>query len=322
MEIKQIVLTEKCNLDCAYCYIQQKDNMMTEEVFLKHFETFDQDYTIDLFGGEPLLNWELVKFITAKCLTSSKARCMGINLYSNGLLIDQEKVDYIKESDINFFWSYDGLWAEEFIKKEKLDLIKKLTNRVSVQIGPPNLNIDENYRYFVEELKMTPEFGLMRDKRWTDLDILDFRKEFRLMYQSFINYMKVGKIFLPGIISITLKRIISGLENESSHDWCGAGERHKCYMPDGEVFPCARFGTEGLTAEYVRNTECDNCEIDFFCDKGCYHQIVKNEGLLEEICQLNKIIVSCVIELNHILKGNAEWGKIVLSTKKEVECTK
>jgi uncharacterized protein len=322
MEIKQIVLTEKCNLNCHYCYIDQKDNMMTQEVFLKHFETFNQDYTIDLFGGEPLLNWGLVKFITIQCLTSSKARCMGINLYSNGFLIDREIVDFIKEHNINFHWSYDGLWAEELIRNEEVDLIKKLTNRVSVQIGPPNLNISDNYTYFIEKLKMVPEFGIMRDKRWNDVDILAFRQEFRILCQRFISYLKDGKIFLPGIILITLKRLISGLQNKRSYDWCGAGGRHKCYMPNGEVFPCARFGTEGLTAEYVRSDECDDCEIDFFCDKGCYHQTVKNKGMLKEVCELNKIIVTCVIELNHLLKENGEWGKIVLSAKEEVECTK
>ena len=144
MEVKQIVLTERCNLDCSYCYIKQKDNMMSEEVFLKHFETFDQDYTIDLFGGEPILNWNMVEFITNTCLTSSKTRCMGINLYTHGLMIDKEKIDFIRISDINFFWSYDGLWADERISNEKLNLIKDLTNEVSVQLGPPNLNIVEN----------------------------------------------------------------------------------------------------------------------------------------------------------------------------------
>jgi hypothetical protein len=44
--------------------------------------------------------------------------------------------------------------------------------------------------------------------------------------------------------------------------------------------------------------------------------------MLKEVCELNKIIVTCVIELNHLLKENGEWGKIVLSAKEEVECTK
>lgn len=320
MEVKQIVLTEKCNLDCSYCYIQQKDNMMTQEVFLKHFETFNKDYTIDLFGGEPLLNWNLIEFITNICLTSSKARCMGINLYTNGLMIDKGKVDFIKSSNINFFWSYDGLWAEERISNEKLKLIKELTNEVSVQIGPPNLNIVENYIYFVEELKMTPTFTPMKDKRWSDNDLLEFRQQLKLLCEKYTQYLNSGKNFLPKVLFITLKRLISGLNNKTSHKWCGAGERMHCYMPNGKVYPCARFGTEDMTAEYQRSLECDDCEIDPFCDKGCYHQVIKNKGLLKEICELNRIVINMVIELNSVLKNNIEWGKIVLWADKEARC--
>ena len=148
MEIKQIVLTEKCNLNCGYCYMQQRDNMMSEETFMDIYDGFDSDYQIDLFGGEPLINWDLIMFIVEKC--ESDDRCKGINLYSNGLLLTQDKVDYILSHKVNFVWSYDGIWADSKVNPATLELVKQLTNFVAVQVGPPNLNMTTNYAYFVD----------------------------------------------------------------------------------------------------------------------------------------------------------------------------
>jgi len=319
MEIKQIVLTEKCNLNCEYCYIEQKENMMSEETFIKIHKTFVDDYQIDLFGGEPLINWSLIKFIIEKC--KSDSRCHQINLYSNGLLLDREKVDYLKEQDlVNFFWSYDGLWAEDEIDPEILKLVKELTTFVAVQIGPPNLNIVNNYTYFINRLQMTPTFTLMKDKRWTPEDVLKFRQEFKILCQFFINAFNQGYNYMPKIIYMTLKRLIAGLSNRDSLPWCGAGVRMIAYMPNGEIFPCARFGTEGLNAGYIESPECQDCDINFLCDKGCYHQVVKY-GVLKEICELNRIVLTAVIEMNHRLKDNRRWKTIIKQIEREALCS-
>lgn len=308
MEVKQIVLTEKCNLNCSYCYIEQKDNMMSEEVFLKHFETFSQDYIIDLFGGEPLLNWDLIKFITGKCLTSSKSRCMGINLYSNGLLLDQEKTDFIKEFDINFFWSYDGLWCDY---APDIQFVKQLTHDVSVQMGPQNLNILGNYEHYIK-LGFIPTFGLIKDDVWKPEDVLEFRKHFGWLCDKCYYYIKQGKEYVPQIIKKTLAQLYGGVAHQKSFQNCGAGERMVALMPDGRSFPCARFGT----SDYLSNEddlfkECNSCYLNNYCDKGCYHQAVLNKGPLSSVCELYKIVFDHVVKLNRLLKGDIIWQQLV-----------
>ena len=292
--------------------------MLTRDTFMKFFRTFNKDYQIDLFGGEPLLNWPMVKIITETCWKDKK--CLGVNLYSNGLMLDQEKVDFIKQNSVNFFWSYDGLWAEEEIPHSILSMVRQLTNFVAVQIGPPNLNLVENFQYFYD-LKMIPTFTLMKDERWSLIDVIQFRGEFRSLCYTVIENFRNGINFVPKIIYITVKRLIEGLKRESSMPWCGAGERMKCYMPSGEEYPCARFGTEDLRSDLVAYTDCKKCDLDFFCDKGCYHQAVKNGGLLEEVCELNRIVITCVVELNHMLKNNSEWQKMVSKIEEETLCT-
>jgi len=318
VEIKQIVLTEKCNLDCKYCYMQQRNTMLTKDIFMKFYKTFDKDYQIDLFGGEPLLNWPMVKIITETCWKDSK--CLGVNLYSNGLMLDQEKIDFIKQNNVNFFWSYDGLWAEEEISHDTLEMVKQLTNFAAVQIGSPNLNLVENLQYFYD-IGMVPTFTLMRDKRWTLIDVIQFRGEFRSLCYEVIKNFRSRINFVPKIIYITVKRLIEGLNNKRSMSWCGAGERMQCYMPNGETYPCARFGTEDYRSEFDAYKDCEKCDLDFFCDKGCYHQAAKNAGILKEICELNRIVITCVTELNHMLKDNGDWRKMIVKIEEEALCT-
>ncbi len=60
----QLVLTEQCNLACKYCYIDQKSNNMTREIFDAHYKMlpelmriYNQDsFNAAFFGGEPFLN--------------------------------------------------------------------------------------------------------------------------------------------------------------------------------------------------------------------------------------------------------------------------
>ena len=245
---------------------------------------------------------------------------MGINLYSNGLLLDQSKVDFIKAFDINFYWSYDGLWAEEKISREKLKLVKQLTNFCSVQIGPPNLNIVDNYLHYIKTLKMIPTFTVMKDTHWNMEDVDKFRYEFRALCVEASKYIMAGHNYLPKVIYMALKRLIEGTENKTSYPWCGAGEKMEALMPDGEVYPCARFGTEKFKSSKIEFSECGECDIDYFCDKGCYHQVVKNNGVLKEVCEVNRIIYNCVIEMNNSLKNSVEWGKIVVQADKEARC--
>ncbi len=319
METKQLVLTEKCNLNCKYCYIKQKDNMMSRETFLNIYQTFDKPYQIDLFGGEPLLNWDLITFIYG--IVVKDENCKKINLYSNGLLLDDEKADFISSSKINYFWSYDGIWADYNVSELYIERVKKLTDFVAVQVGPPNLNMLENYVFFVNELGMTPTFTLMKDMRWTPGDVRVFRQQFKMLYAAYVNFFKNGKNYMPKIIYLTLKRLIAGVHNKESLPFCGAGERMNAYMPNGDMYPCARFGTEALLADdYTPQEECQNCQIDHLCDKGCYHQVVKY-GVNKQVCELNRIVITGVIEMNNILKDNRRWKSVIKSIEREALCT-
>ena len=142
------VITEKCNLNCKYCYMNNNNIFMTNDVFKHHYnnnlpyflnEYNQTKYSLDIFGGEPLLNWKLIEYITE--YTKDDKNCT-LRIISNGLLLDEYKVDYIKKNNIKVLISFDGLWNKKLeIYRIKKHLIKELVNEVSVCVTPQNIKM-------------------------------------------------------------------------------------------------------------------------------------------------------------------------------------
>jgi uncharacterized protein len=114
-----VVVTLRCNFKCGYCHASVvgedaagKD--MTIETARKTvdliFESPNPTLMIEFQGGEPLLNWPVVKFIVAYAREKNKARKRELHfgLISNFSLLDDEKIDFLIENGVSFCTSLDG----------------------------------------------------------------------------------------------------------------------------------------------------------------------------------------------------------------------
>ena len=112
----EFVITEACNLDCPYCYMTHKNTYMSLDVFKEHLELLPkimkeynaETYQASIFGGEPLLNFELIKEILP--ILTSDHKCRSIVMPTNGLLLNQEKLNFLEQHKVGVSWSFDGLW--------------------------------------------------------------------------------------------------------------------------------------------------------------------------------------------------------------------
>lgn len=110
-----------CNLRCAYCFAETGE--FHGGRMLMPFETAKaaldmliarsggrHHLEVDLFGGEPLLNWEVVKRIVAYGRELEKAHNKHINftITTNGVALDDEKIDFINREMFNVVLSIDG----------------------------------------------------------------------------------------------------------------------------------------------------------------------------------------------------------------------
>ncbi|CAG1001606.1 Anaerobic sulfatase-maturating enzyme [Methanosarcinales archaeon] len=125
----ELILTEGCNLECSYCFENEmiKHKKMTEKVaraaidLLFDYSQNETKLSITHFGGEPLLNFPMVQFVTE--YAEDKARLTGksvdFNMTSNGILLNESMAEYLDEHKINVLLSIDG--CESTHDRHRLD---------------------------------------------------------------------------------------------------------------------------------------------------------------------------------------------------------
>jgi len=114
-----VVVTKRCNHLCVYCQagspeLQKATYDMTEEVAKKTvdliFQTPNSYITIEFQGGEPLINWKVVKFIIEYANSKNETCKKNLNfaLITNLSLMTEEMYDYLVKNNIHICTSLDG----------------------------------------------------------------------------------------------------------------------------------------------------------------------------------------------------------------------
>ncbi|NLW22736.1 MAG: thioether cross-link-forming SCIFF peptide maturase [Tissierellia bacterium] len=311
-----------CNLRCKYCFASQGDfkgdrSLMSLEVgkraldFLVENSGNRRNLEVDFFGGEPLMNFELVKELVyyGRRLEKENNKHFRFTITTNGVLLDDEKIDFINEHMDNVVLSLDG-------RKEINDNMRKtISGEGSYDIILPKIKNmvekrgDKDYyirgtftRYNMDFSKDALDFyehGFKKisiepvvtspDKdyalREEDLEII--LKEYEDFSKEYIKIKKRDKDFLFFHFMIDLnqgpclvKRVVG----------CGAGSEYMAVTPEGDLYPCHQFvGDEkfkmGNVFEGIINTqireefkkanvynkeECSTCWARFYCSGGCH----------------------------------------------------
>lgn len=154
-------VTHACNLKCTYCYdnkiVKEKKNMSIK-TFKDIIDMFSKEYdhiNIMFHGGEPLivgLDW----YKEAISYCNQKESHFSYSIQSNGLLLTDEILDFLKANKVSYGISYDGLSTEQYrlVKKEsileKIDLLKEKTGQAGLAIVCNDVfldNIIEEYEH-------------------------------------------------------------------------------------------------------------------------------------------------------------------------------
>ena len=121
--LRQLILqvTQNCNLRCKYCvysgsYINRThtNKRMTFETAKKAVDFYFSHSTnkdvgiISFYGGEPLLEFELIQEIVAYCRKLYRGKNVRFNMTTNATLLTDAIVKYLYENDFNLTISLDG----------------------------------------------------------------------------------------------------------------------------------------------------------------------------------------------------------------------
>lgn len=362
----QLVLTEKCNMSCTYCYIKQKPEDMTRQVFDAHYALLpeilkiykEENYHAALFGGEPLLNWDLIEYIVP--ILKKDPKCTQIVVMTNGLVLQKEgKLDWLLKNDIAVSLSFDGLWniknrplssgkssLEVYTDKSK-PLYRYLTSGRSCKVMVAPSSVDsmvENYKWFVETLSVpSPDYSLVRDENWTDDDVYRFRIEIKKLADQNIQYVKDGLQSMIGFFQLAILDMLFGESYGKRPFGCFAGCHGAGFMPDGKVYPCARFGSnqkillfdslkklmykENLSkmmSPGISDTrsfaKCKECTLYKYCNAGCtWSQGACNNASctpIDQVCELFYAVYEESIRITHELRDNSNFKEMIKRTIK------
>lgn len=310
----QTVVTEKCNLNCKYCYMKHVKNDMTLETFKEGIEFFHKKISSHLnshsfgtalafFGGEPLLNLNLIKSALKE---RDKYQVKQTMVITNGLLLNEKILRFLDKNLVGLSLSFDGPGNENIRVlsngKSSLDKYSDFhfdfmrSRGMKVMIGPDSVhNLTNIYNFFTENNILFPDFSFVRDNIYSDNHLKILKNELQNLTDKVLENSKKGILSVPGFYTLYILDTIIGKKKGKRPFGCFAGTHGVGFMPNGKMYPCARFGSADKLClgdvntgridkevfDFINQThnpvnfeQCKKCSLYLVCNAGCsYSQL-------------------------------------------------
>ena len=291
-----------CNLNCSYCFASQgkyhgERAIMSYEVgkraldFLVENSGNRRNLEVDFFGGEPLMNFDVVKRLVAyaRSIEKEKGKNFRFTLTTNGVLVDDDVIEFANRECSNVVLSLDG--RKEIHDRYRVDyagngswdkIVPKFQKFVEAR-GGKNYYMRGTFTHanpdFLEDIKVMLDLGFCElsmepvvcaegdPSALTDDDLPIVMEQYEKLAELMIERDKAGKPFTFYHYMIDLSggpciyKRISG---------CGSGTEYMAVTPWGDLYPCHQFVGEekfklGDIWQGVTNkeTQCEfgNCNV-------------------------------------------------------------
>ncbi len=295
-------IAHTCNLNCSYCFASQgkyhgERAIMSYEVgkqaldFLMEHSGTRRNLEVDFFGGEPLMNFQVVKDLVAyaRSVEKEKHKNFRFTLTTNGVLVDDDVIAWANQECSNVVLSLDG--RKEIHDRFRVDyagngswekIVPKFQKFVEARGGkdyymrgtfthanPDFLkDIQQMLDLGFTELSMEPVVCAAGDpSELTEEDLPIVMEQYEKLAELMLERDKQGKpfTFYHYMIDLTggpcIYKRISG---------CGSGTEYMAVTPWGDLYPCHQFVGEerfklgniwdGVTNPDVQN-EFASCNV-------------------------------------------------------------
>ena len=340
-------IAHDCNLRCSYCFAGTGEYMghrslMSLEVgkkavdFLIENSGNRRNLEVDFFGGEPLMNFDVVKGIVEYASEKEKEsnKNFRFTITTNGILLDEEKRAYINENMHNVVLSLDGRKEINDEVRKRIDgkgsydrilpLIKKMVDErgekdyyVRGTFTRKNLDFSADVLHLadlgfdqisVEPVVAAKDSGL--DIRNEDLKAVC--DEYERLAKEYVDRRKNGQWFNFFHFMIDLE---GGPCIAKRLRGCGSGTEYLAVTPEGELYPCHQFvghkefnlGNvfDGLNGNPIREIFSDtNVYTKPQCN-SCWAKFYCSGGCAANAWQFNKDIkipyeIGCELEKKRV----------------------
>ncbi len=338
-------MAHDCNLRCSYCFADKgvyggDKGLMSIEVakaaidYLLENSGKKVNVEVDFFGGEPLLNFKVIKqcVVYAKEQEKKYSKNVNFTITTNGTIFSKEINEFLQEHMDNIVLSLDGRKSvHDHLRvypsgkgsyDKVVENIKEIANNrqgksyfIRGTYTRDNLDFYEDVKHIYEqlglkEISIEPVSG--GDFTLTDEEIAiamteyeRFAKEYAKQDDYRFYHFTLNIYNSPCIY----KRIAA----------CGAGVDYGAVSPDGKIYACHQFVGEdefvmgniydGVTNTELRETfannnvftkqECPDCWAKYFCSGGCHANAYYTNGDIaipdKKACTLQKKRIECAL---------------------------
>lgn len=288
-------IAHDCNMCCKYCFAGEGEysgdrSLMSFEVgkraldFLIEQSGSRKNLEVDFFGGEPLLNFDVVKQLVAyaRSIEKEKGKNFRFTLTTNGVLLNDEVIEWANKECYNVVLSLDGRketndrMRRTRNNKGTYDLILPKFQKMAKERNQQGYYIRGTYTHYntdfandilhladlgFEQLAMEPVVTDPKmDYALQESDIPKLKDQYDLLAKEMCKRNREGKGFTFFHYMIDLEggpciyKRISG---------CGVGTDYMAVTPWGDLYPCHQFvGDEkfllGNVFDGVKNTDIVN----------------------------------------------------------------
>ena len=310
-----------CNLNCSYCFASQgkyqgERALMSFEVGKQAFDFLiknsgtRRNLEVDFFGGEPLMNWDVVKQLVAYARSIEKQynKNFRFTFTTNGVLIDDEVIDFLNKEMHNVVLSLDGRkevndhFRKNYAGKGSYDTIVPNFQRLVEKRGGKDYYVRGTFTH--NNVDFTNDLFHMADLGFTELsmepvvcppddpyalteeDLPKLFEQYEILAKEMIRRKKEGRGFTFYHYMLDLK---NGPCIYKRITGCGSGTEYMAVTPWGELFPCHQFVGDpkyslgniwdGVTNTAVQDQfrscnayarpECKDCWAKLYCSGGC-----------------------------------------------------
>lgn len=332
-------IAHDCNLCCKYCFAGEGEysgdrSLMSFDVgkraldFLIEESGDRKNLEVDFFGGEPLMNFDVVKQLVeyARSIEKEKGKNFRFTLTTNGVLLDDEVMEWANKECYNVVLSLDGRKETNdrmrVSKNNKgcYDLILPKFKKMAELRNQQGYYIRGTYTHYntdfaadilhmadlgFEQLAMEPVVADPKmDYALRDSDIPVLKEQYDILAKEMCKRNRQGKGFTFFHYMIDLEggpciyKRISG---------CGVGTDYMAVTPWGDLYPCHQFvGDEkfllGNVFDGVKNKEvvnefkmcnvysreaCQSCFAKLYCSGGCSANAYHTTGKITGTCDMS-----------------------------------
>jgi len=328
-------ISHSCNLNCAYCFASQgKYNgeraLMSFEVgkkaldFLLENSGTRRNLEVDFFGGEPLMNMQVVKQLVSYAREQEKIydKVFRFTLTTNGVLLNDETMDYLNQEMNNVVLSLDGRrevndrLRRTYTDEGSYDIIVPKFQEFVRRRGGKGYYMRGTFTHFntdfltdikhmadlgFTELSMEPVVGPSDSPdALTTEDLPVLFDQYEHLALEMLERKRRGEplTFYHYMIDLShgpcLHKRVAG---------CGSGTEYLSVTPWGDLYPCHQFvgnedfkmGTvdDGVTNKELLNefagstlfskSECQGCWAQLYCSGGCAANSYNTTGSINGI---------------------------------------